>query len=44
MNMVQECSTTYAYTLKEYFSGDYETYKVMYEKFVELYDANLIPD
>ena len=42
-DIASNCSWHYEYTLKEYFNGNYDNYRIMYEEFVRMYDAGEIP-
>jgi len=42
-DIAAHCSWHYEYTLKNYFGGNYDNYRIMYEEFVRMYNAGEIP-
>ena len=42
-DFAQYCAGWYQYTLDNYFGGNYDNYRIMYQEFVRMYDAGEIP-
>tara|TARA_A100001011_G_C14034579_1_gene725139 strand:- start:204 stop:365 length:162 start_codon:yes stop_codon:yes gene_type:complete len=42
-DLAADCSWHYEYTLQNYFDGNYDNYRIMYEEFVKIYEAGEIP-